>query len=439
MGRPGAAAFFASALASAFTPSSARAEDESSARARELRLAVAALVSGAKEPTTDELLRAVMLAEGAVRIAQRQPWGYAARCDIARRWGDPRLIDKCLADLQRVAPAHEETRRALLARGQWTPWALRAGWAALALLVLGTAGHAVRAGVRRRAAGRGRSITSAAIAIVISTALAGQVAGAPPEHKGRFVINDADPASSVPTPEERNARPLEFGNTLQDLIARAQAATGRADHRSAARYYVALAKAVPDRATAFSKLCESLEAAGERDRALQACGLALEREGVVANDYLRFARLTLARPGDLPPGDAEKVKSMIGHLTSQPDVRVFGFHIQCELALRVDDLGQLERCTAGLAADAPSDGKTIAFQWALAMKKGQRDEALRLIERAKAAGVKLDGILRMEQATSRFGFDLRVLIAAALALAAGALVFSRRRSSSTMTTTGYKK
>src|SRR4051812_42102541 len=40
-----------------------------------------------------------------------------------------------------------------------------------------------------------------------------------------FKINDADPESKVPTPQQRIGNPVEFGYYLQDLLARAESAT----------------------------------------------------------------------------------------------------------------------------------------------------------------------------------------------------------------------
>ena len=87
----------------------------------------------------------------------------------------------------------------------------------------------------------------------------------------QFHINHADPASTVPTEAEKNAKPLEFGYYLQDLIAFAMAAEKAGDHLGAARYYRAFARAVPDESIAFQKLCESLQKAGRRDEAMAAC------------------------------------------------------------------------------------------------------------------------------------------------------------------------
>src|SRR4051794_25678368 len=56
--------------------------------------------------------------------------------------------------------------------------------------------------------------------------------------------------------------------------------------------------------------------------------------------------------------------------------------LACELAARTRDVPALERCTANLYAAAPRDGKTVEMQWALALARGQGQEARRLVARA---------------------------------------------------------
>jgi hypothetical protein len=171
------------------------------------------------------------------------------------------------------------------------------------------------------------------------------------------------------------------------------------DHKAAARYYVALAKAVPDRGVAFAKLCASLEAAGLRERALTACGQALSREGVRVEDFVRFVRLTLAKPGPLTEVELKEADAAVKHLSAQPDAGLAGHHLACELATRLEGTERLERCTAALVATAPSDPKTVYFQWALAVRRKDRDQARALIQRAQAAGMPADGVTRMTRAT----------------------------------------
>ncbi len=112
----------------------------------DLRATVAAIVSAPRQLTVDEVVDAQMLAEGARRLMPGQPQAYAATADIARRIGDPALLRASVAELQRIAPDHPETRRALALMPSSFGWLRALGWVAL---VLGIAWVVAR-GRRRR-------------------------------------------------------------------------------------------------------------------------------------------------------------------------------------------------------------------------------------------------------------------------------------------------
>ncbi len=59
----------------------------------------------------DELFAAERTTRALLRRAPRQPWGYAAKADIARRIGDTLMLSSALDDLRRFAPGHYETTR----------------------------------------------------------------------------------------------------------------------------------------------------------------------------------------------------------------------------------------------------------------------------------------------------------------------------------------
>ena len=386
------------------------------ATAEDFRLAVAALVDMSQRPTPEQLLEANTLASAAVRVAPDQPWGYAARCDIARRWQDPQLISDCLTDLQRVAPRHPETAHALALSHTRSRAGLLAGWLLVIAAVIVTVIRRYRSWRADRPASRPRVASAVTMGVVAAAWLvAAPVQAAPPKPAEYPLptepppadlvlpklprIDEANPAASVPTPQERDADPMRFAYYLQELIDRAQQATERGDHKTAARYYVALAKAVPDRGTAFGKLCASLEAAGLRDKALTACGQALEREGVSVQDFTRFVRLTLAKPGPLTEAEVKAADAAVKHLQAQKEAALAGHHLDCELGARVEGTERLERCTAALVTAAPQDPKTVYFQWALAVRRKDRDQARALVERARATGMPEAGVTRMAQAT----------------------------------------
>lgn len=393
-----------------------------------MRLMVAALVGGAERPTPDQMLRAGSLADAAVTMAPDQPWGHLARCDVARRWTDANLITACLESLRPFTATSHEARSSVQALTRQSGAGPLLGWAAIALL----AAAAVTRTWKRRIVRRATAVAVVGLALMAAAAPARAQAldRAPLPGASGMPIDDDDPEASVPPPQVRDARPLEFAYYLQELIERAARATQRKDHRKAARYYRALAKAAPERSVAFSRLCESLEAGGDVAGAIGACKEALAREGAVLNDHLRFVRLVLARPGPLAGKDREDVTAVIDHLEAQPDTRLAGHHLRCELALRLSDTAMLERGVAGLVALAPEDAKTISFQWALAIRRRDRAQAERLVARAQAAGLEPAGVARMQQATDALarGRSLRLVLPALfLVVAAGAAIIVRRR------------
>jgi len=261
---------------------------------------------------------------------------------------------------------------------------------------------------------------------VLATLLTASAAAAAVEPKlqlsSDFPIDLVNPESSVPLPEKRNAKPLEFGYFIQDLIALAAEAGRRGDHRAEAHFYRALSMSVPDRSVGFSKLCEALEAAGDRQNAEAACRDALGRPGLEVTDYARFVRLVLAKPDALTATDVEDITQIIAHLQSIPASRLSGTQLQCEYAMHVDDLALLKQCSGALSKAAPDDPKAVTFTWAAALRTGDKETAKRLIDRAKKLGIKPEGIRRMEQATSNLHFGWRHWLMRGSLLAAGLLV-----------------
>src|SRR6185295_19190649 len=102
--------------------------------------------------------------------------------------------------------------------------------------------------------------TAAAIGTLVTLAAPAARAKVEPtlQLSAEFPIDLANPEASVPDVAKRNAKPLEFGYYLQDLIALGDDAMKRGDHGAAAHFFSAFAMAVPDRSVAFSKLCEAL-------------------------------------------------------------------------------------------------------------------------------------------------------------------------------------
>ena len=288
---------------------------------------VASLMSPAATPSLDDLAVSALLVDAAERQAVDQPWAYLARCDIARRMGSADTLAACLADLQRVAPHHPETMRALAQRATGTS---RTIWLARALLLLGLLATVVHAASRARRPGRRRervaapTLASAIVACLVQSSVGTGAARAsqanPKEHLSHFAVDDADPEASVPSLEEQHSQPLEFGYFLQDLAAKAERATKAGDHPAEARYYRALATAAPNSAFAPRRLCGALEAAGDLANAVVACRTALTRDGSTSGDYIHFVKVVLKTTTPLPPGERQELDAVIAHLAHETDL-----------------------------------------------------------------------------------------------------------------------
>ena len=220
-----------------------------------------------------------------------------------------------------------------------------------------------------------------------------------PDGLSKWKIDDADPLKSVPTPQQRDGDPLQFGYHLMDLAEKGGVAVKKGDHRSAVKYFAALAKAVPDRSIAFTKMCTSYEALGDWEKAVEACRTALGLPGVTVADSTHFVRLVLAKRSALSPTEVEDVAAVITNLQSDESTRRLANELQCELGVRIEDAKRLEECTTALAAVAPDDPRTISYRWALALTKKDFGQARTVIEHAKATTMPPEGIRQMEQAT----------------------------------------
>jgi hypothetical protein len=411
-------------------------------QSEDLRNEAASMLAPQRIATLDDLAVASLLADAALRKDPTEPWGYLARCDIARRIGSADVLESCLRDLRRIAPQHPQTLAALAPPTQRLPaWV----WLVRSLLLLGLFGTCLDAAARawRRLRARRAAIARPVVAFVVvlgsvlgdaglRAALADEPRRGPQGELSNFKIDDANPAASVPSLEARNKQPLQFGYFIQDLTARADAATKKGDHAAAARYYGALAKVAPDVALAPRKLCESLQAAGDLPRAVQACRTALTRGGATAGDFTRFVNLVLGQDGRLPQGEKEELEAVLAHLDGTATLGALLPVLRCEVALRFHDTPALEACTRTLGQVAPNDPKTVSFQWALAIDQRDRDAALRLIDRAKGLGMAKEGVATMERATNDMNrwrlARLALLVVAAVALILVGVGAARRLS-----------
>lgn len=398
-----------------------------------VRALVRSLVDGPTAPSVNQLFQALALT---AFESHGSPGGVvptAMACDIAESVGDGVMLKHCAEQLESVVPNDPETRRALATlQSQCPPWRFWSGWLAIAAAVAVTVGHALWGFALRRRP------QAAALAAAIFLGVMPTMARAEEPVRGwlsKIPIDDEHPDQSMPSAKERDGDPLEFGYWLQDIALKAELATKRGDHPAAARFYAALAQAVPDRAVSFVKLCDEYDAIGDREKAIAACGDALLRDGVTVWDYSRFVHLVIGKPGALTTKESAALANVIQHLREDPASRQVVDDLQCEVGVRTSNVAELRECTAALAARAPEDPKTTTYQWALAIQEGHFEQAAKLIDRARLLGVQPASLENMKQTTAagekrHWLRQILVILGIGLLLSSGgaaAREFSRRR------------
>lgn len=195
-------------------------------------------------------------------------------------------------------------------------------------------------------------------------------AGRPGDLATKWPVNDDDPSMSVPSVEQRNSDPLEFGYFLQDLIARANTAYDAGNWSEAVKYYEAMAKAVPDVATAYSRLCVAYAKVDRQDLAIAHCAKATALPFAKVFDHLHYLDLLLRQP-ELSPADIASADASLKHLREHaaqhpqlpPGVQGGGASSEDELIAKVrEDVQQRrrEREAAGTASSAGAPAATAA-------------------------------------------------------------------------------
>jgi hypothetical protein len=408
-----------------------------SGQQEDMRDDVAALMSPAGHPTLDDLAIATLMADATLKKSNYEPWGYLARCDLGRRLGNADVLAACVEDIRRVAPQSEAMKQALSMATEHPSVVVRLFRLLLVLGLFGTLAHAGRATwtarFRRRAAAVAPLVASLVMLGLGTGVASAQVKGGPETKDGlsTFRIDDENPEAAVPDPDVAARQPLEYGYLLQDLAAKGEAASKKGNHAAAARYFSALAKAAPTVAYPPREMCIELEAAGDIQKAIQACRSAVARLGSTAGDYTRFVLLVLNSKEAPPPGERQELEAVIKHLEQEKDAKIgpLPTMLRCEMDLRFKDIPALDTCTVELAKLAPDDPKTISLQWGLAVEKRDRSAALGLLDRARSAGVNAEALAKMEAGTRairRRQLERFALLLVAAVLVGFGLRFGRR-------------
>ena len=374
----------------------------------DMRNRVVAWVRGPMAPTMEDLASASFMADGAVRTAPNEPWGYLARGDLALRLGDRELLDASLAQLARIAPEHPQTKHMLALAGPRASRGVWAGRLSIFFILVLTGAHA--AWTHRPSRRRWREVIAISAAVA-SLSLSARAVAAPAKTRGASTDTATEPLKPPSLPPIDDAHletslkkaelvnPLAYGDALMELVDRAQKATARGDDATAAKFWVAVTHAVPDRSYGFARLCESYEASGLGAQALEACRTAITRDGSNVGDYTHFVRLLLSKSEVLSTDDRRQIGIAIAALAKEPEAAVDAAELQSELALRDSDRTALRASVEKLVVLAPESPKTIFYQWTLAFDARDKKSAVGLVERARVVGVKPDVVARMEAAT----------------------------------------
>lgn len=245
-----------------------------------------------------------------------------------------------------------------------------------------------------------------------------------------FPVNDDDPKASIPTEQQREESPVEFGYWLQDMILRAEEGFENDDLERAVKYYEALSYALPHNPTSFRKLCKAQQKLGNLTRAEATCWAVLKREGALVYDHYHFLDLAIPLVGPSVPevkkARAENIDSSLERLRALALVNAEHKQIEeykhrdknadkvlgkvdpaeqgsepakelplatqieiyaCQLAAQLADPQRLARCVDGLNG-VKADPKVVAmFNWAAKAAAKDEEGQKHALEEAKKLGL----------------------------------------------------
>lgn len=295
-------------------------------------------------------------------------------------------------------------------------------------------------------------IRTCALAALVCSASTRASAQEDPVMKTAFPINDADPESQVPTPQEAAKKPMQMGYWVMLVSDRAEAAKAHGDFATAIKFYRAIAKAVPDRAAAFKRICSMYEALGDWDKAVASCQEVLSKDGVKVDDHVHYIHVLLSKKTPLTPAEISAADSVIAHVQNGLSQAVAADsagapaqapavdsmlveQLKCELGVRLEDPKRLQACSSAMANLAPQDSRGTVFAFALALMQHDYGRAERLIADAKRHGIDEAGanMMRRQLQTEldrrpllrRIFGDVRVLAGAGVMLLIAAWLVRR--------------
>lgn len=188
-------------------------------------------------------------------------------------------------------------------------------------------------------------------------------------------VDDADPASSVPSMEEANKNPMGFGYFLMGITDEAVAAEEAGDWAKARRYYKALIKGAPDRAVGYQKVCEMERKLKDYPAALDTCFRVLAVKGVEKVDFLNYAKLVAEAPPELAVANKDRVLNAMDHF--QKEHPIAAMRARCLVGTRLVDQPMMEICVPALL-DAEKDKPSVqalSFAWQLEVMRKDWDAA----------------------------------------------------------------
>jgi hypothetical protein len=130
-------------------------------------------------------------------------------------------------------------------------------------------------------------------------------------------------------------------------------------------------------------LCTSYVALDDWDKSYESCGQAISKPGATVEDFSRYVSVVLKKKGALTPDQIKGLDEVIAHLRSEVPKSPLPDELLCQVGARLQDPDRLQTCAQRMTQRAPSDPKTISYQWAAAIARKDYSEARELIDQAR--------------------------------------------------------